>query len=124
MLPVVILSFAYVIVRIVLQLFALAARGDRANEVEVLVLWHQVAVLRRQVARLDLEPVHRAVLAALSRLLPRPRWSAFFVTPAPLLRVAPQPRGPASDLSSHGAGTTGPPPRSPRPGTGCPRRPS
>jgi len=124
MLPVVILSFAYVIVRIVLQLFALAARGDRANEVEVLVLWHQVAVLRRQVARLDLEPVHRAVLAALSRLLPRPRWSAFFVTPATLLRVAPQPRGPASDLSSHGAGTTGPPPRSPRPGTGCPRRPS
>jgi hypothetical protein len=52
----------------------------------VLVLRHQVAVLRRQVRRLDLEPVDRAMLAGLSRLLPRARWVAFFVTPATLLR--------------------------------------
>jgi len=50
------------------------------------VLRHQVAVLRGQDARPDLEPADRAVLAALSRLLARPRWSAFFVTPATLLR--------------------------------------
>ena len=81
MLPVMILSFGYVIVRLVLRLLALAARGERTNEVEILVLRHQVAVLRRQVARLDLEPVDRAVLAVLSRLLPRPRWSSFFLTP-------------------------------------------
>ena len=86
MLPVVILSFGYVIVRLVLRLFALAARGDRTNEVEILVLRHQLAVLRRQVARPDLEPADRVVLAALSRLLPRRRWSAFLVTPATLLR--------------------------------------
>ena len=43
-------------------------------------------MLRRQVRRLDLEPADRAVLAGLSRLLPRRRWATFFVTPATLLR--------------------------------------
>jgi putative transposase len=86
MLSAVILSFAYTVVRVVLQLVTLAMRGDRTNEIEILVLRHQIAVLRRQVARPDLEPSDRAVLAALSRLLPRPRWSTFFVTPATLLR--------------------------------------
>jgi hypothetical protein len=60
--------------------------GERANAVEALVLRHQVAVLRWQVRRLDLKPVDRAVLARLSRLLPRTGWVAFFVTPASLLR--------------------------------------
>jgi hypothetical protein len=81
-----ILSFGYTIVRLVPQLFTLVLRGDDANEVEVLVLRHQVAVLRRQVARPDLQSADRAALAALSRLLPRPRWSTFFVTSATLLR--------------------------------------
>lgn len=82
----VILSVGYAIVRVVLQLVMVAVAGERANEIEILVLRHQVAVLRRQVVRLDLEPVDRVVLAALSRLLPRPRWPTFFVTPATLLR--------------------------------------
>ncbi len=86
MLSAVIVSLGYRIVRLVLRFLTLVARGDHANEVEILVLRHQVAVLRRQVARVDLEPVDRVVLAALSRLLPRPRWRSFFVTPATLLR--------------------------------------
>jgi hypothetical protein len=62
------------------------ARDGGTNDVELLVPRHQVAVLRRQVHLPDLEPADRVVLAALSRLLPRPRWSAFFITPATLLR--------------------------------------
>jgi putative transposase len=50
------------------------------------VLCHQVAVLRRQVHRPDLEPADRVLLAALSRLLRRSSWAAFFVTSATLLR--------------------------------------
>jgi hypothetical protein len=41
---------------------------------------------RRQVHRPDLQPEDRVVPAALSRRLPRARRSAFFVTPAALLR--------------------------------------
>jgi hypothetical protein len=81
-----ILSFGYLILRQVLQLVIQMVRSERSKEVEILVLRHQVAVLRRQVKRLDLEPADRAALSALSRLLPRSRWATFFVTPATLLR--------------------------------------
>jgi len=68
------------------QLLALLARGDAAKDLEILVLRHQLAVLRRQSARPKLGPADRALLAAISRLLPRSRWSCFFVTPETLLR--------------------------------------
>jgi putative transposase len=64
-----------------IQLLALLARGDAAKDLEILVLRHQLAVLRRQTSRLRLEPGDRALLAAVSRVLPRSRWSCFFVTP-------------------------------------------
>ncbi|WP_245718832.1 hypothetical protein [Micromonospora rhizosphaerae] len=79
-------SLVYRLLRQVLQMLTQLARDGGAKDVELLVLRHQVAVLRRQVHRPDLEPADRAVLAMLSRLLPRPYWSAFFVTPATLLR--------------------------------------
>jgi len=82
----VILSFGYLMLRQVLHLMILGLRRERSKEIEILVLRHQVAVLRRQVHRPDLQPADRAVLAALSRLLHRRRWATFVVTPATLLR--------------------------------------
>jgi hypothetical protein len=78
-------SIVYLLLRQVLRMLTQLARDDGAKDVELLVLRHQVAVLRRQVTRPDLRPEDRVVLAALSRLLPRTRWSAFFLTPATLL---------------------------------------
>jgi putative transposase len=69
-----------------IQLLALLAHGDAAKELEILVLRHQLTVLRRQTPRPKLEPTDRALLAAISRLLPRARWSCFIVTPQTLLR--------------------------------------
>lgn len=80
------LSFGYLILCQILRLVVQCLRGERSKDVEIVVLRHQVAVLRRQVSRLDLEPTDRVVLSALSRLLPRSSWSMFFVTPATLLR--------------------------------------
>jgi putative transposase len=64
----------------------LLLRHEEAKEIEILVLRHQLTVLRRQVSRPELKPADRALLAALARALPRRRWSVFFVRPATLVR--------------------------------------
>jgi putative transposase len=69
-----------------IQLLALLARGDAAKDLELLVLRHQLSILRRQAPRPRLEPADRALLAAISRVLPRSRWSCFLVKPETLLR--------------------------------------
>jgi hypothetical protein len=69
-----------------IQLLVLLARGDAAKDLEILVLRHQLTVLRRQTPRPRFGPADRAVLAAISRALPRARWSCFLVRPETLLR--------------------------------------
>jgi putative transposase len=64
----------------------LLARPSATNNAELLVLRHEVAVLRRQVARPPFDWADRAVLAGLARLLPRPSWNRLFVRPETLLR--------------------------------------
>jgi hypothetical protein len=81
-----ILSFVYWAVRRLLELLVLCARSERAKEVEILVLRHELYVLRRQVARPRLCTADRALLAALRSALPRARRRSFLVEPATLLR--------------------------------------
>ena len=69
-----------------LELATLCFRSAEANEIEILVLRQELVVLRRQHPRPRLQPKDRALLAALSRLLPRARWSVFLVRPETLLR--------------------------------------
>jgi hypothetical protein len=56
-------SLVYLLLRQVLQMLTQLARDGGAKDVELLVLRHQVAVLRRQVHRPALEPADRVVLA-------------------------------------------------------------
>lgn len=78
-------SFVYLTLRRALELILLCFRSAEAKEIEILVLRHELAVLRRQHPRPRLQPKNRALLAALSRHLPRARWSVFLVKPETLL---------------------------------------
>jgi hypothetical protein len=80
------LSFLYVAFPRLLQMLRLRRSERDELAIEIVMLCHEVAVLRRQVARPLLHPSDRTLLAGLSRLLSRDRWGRFFVQPETLLR--------------------------------------
>jgi transposase len=80
------LSFLYLAFTKILQLVRLSRRDRGKLAIEIVMLRHEVAVLRRQVIRPNLLPPDRALLAGLGRLLDRRRRARFFVQPETLLR--------------------------------------
>src|SRR3954451_8085353 len=70
----------------VLSWLALLARSGAAKDVEILVPRHEVAVLRRHHPHPKLTWLDRAILSALSRLLPPPLRRLRLVPPRTLLR--------------------------------------
>ena len=69
-----------------LSWMVLRARSDTTKEIEILVLRHQLAVLQRRTPRPRMSWTDRAVIAALTRLLPARRRLGLLVTPATILR--------------------------------------
>ena len=80
------LRLAYLTLARVLNRVTLLARSDAAKDVEILVLRHEVAVLRRHTPRPKLTWADRAMLSALSRLLPVKLRRLRLVSPRTLLR--------------------------------------
>jgi hypothetical protein len=79
-------SSYYLALRCVFQLVSLRPRSEDFKELEIVVLRHELSVLRRQARRPQLTTTDRLFLAAASRLIPRSSWRSFFVTPTTLLR--------------------------------------
>ena len=73
--------------RLLTRLLVLPNANDGTKDLEILVLRHQLRVLRRKTGRPKFTARDRVLLAAASRVLPRGRWaSSFLVTPQTLLR--------------------------------------
>ena len=79
------LSFLYRLFRRVLEVVRVHWSDTAAKDAEILVLRHQLAVLRRQVARPRFTWSDRALVALLAGLVPRERWGSFLVTPQTIL---------------------------------------
>ncbi len=79
-------SFLYLALRVLLGALVRSRRGLDVKDVELMVLRHELDVLRRQVERPKLRPADRALLAAAACHLPRSSRTALLVTPRTLLR--------------------------------------
>jgi hypothetical protein len=80
------LFILWLIARLLTRLLVLPDADDGTKDLEILVLRHQLRVLRRKAGRPRFTAGDRVVLAAASRALPRQRWASFLVTPQTLLR--------------------------------------
>ena len=84
--PLMALRLIYQMFSTLLGWIVLRTRSDTTKDIEILVLRHQLAVLQRRTPRPRMSWTDRALIAALTRLLPRPRRLGLLVTPATILR--------------------------------------
>ena len=84
--PLVALRLIYQMFSKLLGWIVLRTRSDTTKEIEILVLRHQLAVLQRRTPRPRMSWTDRALIAALTRLLPVRRRLGLLVTPATILR--------------------------------------
>ena len=80
-----------ILYRFLAALASLAVRSGRSKDLEIIVLRHQLTVLRRQdnrpeLNRPELNNDDRTLLGAIAQALPRPRRAGWLVTPDTLLR--------------------------------------
>jgi putative transposase len=80
------LFMLWLIVHMLTRLLVFPNGDDGTKDMEILVLRHQLRVLRRKTGRSRVHRTRPSLLAAASRVLPRQRWASFLVTPQTLLR--------------------------------------
>ena len=80
-----VLACVYDCLRFVLGLLIFRLEGDGDRDVELLLLRHELSVLRRTVKKPRLNSVDRMILAALARRLPRRAWGQLLVRPETVL---------------------------------------
>ena len=85
---IVLCSLAYAVVRVLLDILIVRGHSNTRLRAEVLALRHQLRVLERQVGRPRWQPADRILLAAASRILPRPDWLFLLPRPQTLLQLA------------------------------------
>jgi putative transposase len=84
--PLVALRLIYQMFSKLLSWMVLRTRSDTTKEIEILVLRHQLAVLQRRTPRPRMSWTDRALIAALTGLLPIRRRLGLLITPATILR--------------------------------------
>ena len=75
-----------ILYRFLASLARLTVRSGRSKDLEIIVLRHQLAVLRRQIDRPELTDADRSLLGAIAAALQRPSRVGWLVTPDTLLR--------------------------------------
>ncbi len=75
-----------ILYRLIATLARFAVRSGRSKDLEIIVLRHQLGILRRQIDRPEIDDDDRTLLGAIAAALPRPRRTGWIVNPDTLLR--------------------------------------